>query len=131
MQAHPVDATPPLPPRLAAAIRHIHGRLGERIPLHELAALAGLSPCRFSRVFRQHMGVPPQRYIGQLRIERARELLARGMSPAAVADACGFYDQSHFSRHFKDYCGTTPGRYATSTAPRSGGGRRDARAQET
>jgi transcriptional regulator GlxA family with amidase domain len=120
MHAFPADATPPLPSGLVAAISHIRSHLGERIPLQTLATIAGLSPCRFSSVFRQHMGVPPQRYISQLRIDRARELLSQGMSPAAVADACGFYDQSHFSRHFKEFCGTTPGRFATASLPRAG-----------
>jgi transcriptional regulator GlxA family with amidase domain len=118
MHACPADTTPPLPAGLAAAIDYIRQHLCQRIPLETLAALTGFSPARFSRVFRQHMGVSPQRYISQLRIERARELLAQGMSPAAVADACGFYDQSHFSRHFKGFCGTTPGRFATATSLR-------------
>lgn len=91
---------------------YIARHLAEAIPLQTLAELAGLSPWRFSIVFRRHMGVPPHRYISLCRIERARELLRLGTPAAAVADACGFYDQSHFSRHFKHHCGMTPGQYA-------------------
>lgn len=97
---------------LNRATDYVKRHFAEPIPLQTLAALAGLSPWRFSIVFRRHMGVPPHRYISLCRIERARELLRQGMSAAAVADACGFYDQSHFSRHFKHHCGMTPGQYA-------------------
>ncbi len=109
---------PPRPdePRCKAALtratEYVRQHLAEPIPLQTLAELAGLSPWRFSIVFRRHMGVPPHRYISLCRIERARQLLGQGMSAAAVADACGFYDQSHFSRHFKHHCGMTPGQYA-------------------
>lgn len=46
-----------------------------------------------------------------------------GRPAAEVAAEAGFYDQSHFTRHFKCVVGTTPGRYARSTAPRSSASR--------
>lgn len=107
-------------PALTRVTDHVKCHLAERLSLRTLAELAGLSPWRFSIVFRQHMGVPPHRYISLCRIEHARELLQQGVSAATVADACGFYDQSHFTRHFKHHCGMTPGQYAlhpASTAP--------------
>jgi len=105
---------PPAPRAVSRAVAYVHEHLAERMTLEALAGLAGLSPWRFSIVFRQQMGVPPHRYISQLRIARACELLREGMSAVAVADACGFYDQSHFSRHFKHHCGVTPGQYAAA-----------------
>jgi len=110
------------PPTLARALDYARDHLAERIPLQTLADLTGLSLWRFSIVFRQQMGVPPHRYISQLRIARACELLRQGVSAAAVADACGFYDQSHFSRHFKHQCGVTPGRFAATCHAHRGGG---------
>lgn len=97
---------------LARVTDHVQRHLADRLPLRDLAELAGLSSWRFSIVFRRHMGMPPHRYISLCRIERARELLRQGMSAAAVADICGFYDQSHFTRHFKHHCRMTPGQYA-------------------
>lgn len=102
------------PHALTRALDYAREHLAERIPLQTLADLTGLSLWRFSIVFRQQMGVPPHRYISQLRIARACELLREGVSAAAVADACGFYDQSHFSRHFKHQCGITPGQFAAT-----------------
>ena len=116
MHAAGADCEPTTPRALSRAVSYVSEHLAEPISLEKLASLAGLSPWRVSIVFRQQMGVPPHPYISQQRIARARELLRAGMPPVAVADACGFYDQSHFSRHFKHQCGVTPGQYAATCA---------------
>jgi AraC-like DNA-binding protein len=105
------------PTRSVAAIdrvlQHIDQNLGEPLTLVELAALTGLSVWRFATVFRQQVGFSPHRYICRLRVERARELMRRGLSAASAASEAGFYDQSHLSRHFKNVLGMTPGQYHT------------------
>ena len=53
----------------------------------------------------------PGEYVLELRVERARRLLARGESPAAAASEVGFHDQSHLTRAFRRFMSTTPGRY--------------------
>jgi AraC-like DNA-binding protein len=112
----------PLPAsaRSAAAIesvlRHIHDNLNQPLMLPELAALMGLSMWRFATVFRQQVGVAPHRYICRLRVERAQALIRNGVPAASAASEAGFYDQSHLSRHFKNFVGMTPGQYMTSTA---------------
>jgi AraC-like DNA-binding protein len=50
-----------------------------------------------------------------LRIERARELLAHGMSLSDAAASAGFSDQSHMGRWFRRICGVTPATYARHT----------------
>jgi AraC-like DNA-binding protein len=50
-------------------------------------------------------------------VERARELLAAGEPPSAVAWATGFADQSHLTRHFRRAIGVPPGRYQALLAP--------------
>jgi len=96
------------------ALQHIEQHLGQPLSLAELAALAGLSVWRFATVFRQQMGLSPHRYICRLRVELAQALIRAGMPPATVASEAGFYDQSHLSRHFKSWCGMTPGQYLSS-----------------
>jgi AraC-like DNA-binding protein len=76
--------------------------------------MAGLSVWRFATVFREQVGLSPHRYICRLRVERAQALIREGMSPAKAASEAGFYDQSHLSRHFKNWCGMTPGQYLSS-----------------
>jgi AraC-like DNA-binding protein len=48
----------------------------------------------------------------------ARGLLLQGAAPAEVAAAAGFYDQAHFTRHFKRHTSVTPAAYARSHARR-------------
>jgi AraC-like DNA-binding protein len=79
--------------------------------LAELASLAGLHPHHLVRAFGARYGVPPHRYRRLLRIELAKQRLSRGDPLSDVALATGFYDQSHFGRHFRRVVGTSPGRY--------------------
>jgi len=110
--------------RSAAAIervlRHIHERVSQPLTLAELAQLAGLSIWRFATVFRQQVGTSPHRYICRLRVERAQTLIREGVPAATAASEAGFYDQSHLSRHFKSFCGMTPGQYQMTTRPHAG-----------
>ncbi len=93
------------------ALGHIERHFTDAIYLEDLAALAGLSVCRFVTVFRRQVGLTPHRYICHRRIGYAKRLLRDGVPMAQAASEAGFFDQSHFSRHFKNICGLTPGRY--------------------
>lgn len=79
--------------------------------LAELADTAGMSPFHFCRAFRKETGLTPHLYLTQIRLDMARDALARGAGVADAALAAGFYDQSHLTRHFKRSYGITPGRY--------------------
>ncbi len=81
------------------------------VTLDELAALAGLSPFHLLRTFSAAVGMPPHVYLTQVRVTRAKALLAAGLPIAEVAALTGFVDQSHFSRHFKRTVGVAPGQY--------------------
>lgn len=82
------------------------------IPIDELAALVNLSRYYLMRCFCTEYGLPPHAYANQVRLIRAKQLLAAGHSPADAALAVGFYDQSHLNRLFKCAYGITPGTYA-------------------
>lgn len=79
--------------------------------LTELARELGCNHFVLLRAFRREMGVPPHAFVLRVRIERARQLLARGNEVTEVAHALGFADQSHFTRHFKRVVGLAPGAY--------------------
>jgi AraC-like DNA-binding protein len=96
------------------ALHHIEAHLAQPLSLAELSQLAGLSIWRFATVFRHQLGVSPHRYICRLRVERAQALMRDGIPPATAASEAGFYDQSHLSRHFKQWCGMTPGQYLSN-----------------
>ncbi len=111
--APPPESAPDLPPpRLRRVVEYIEANLSADLTLAELAGVACLSPCHFSRSFKEAVGSGPQRYTVQRRIERAKALLRRGEGNLAdVAVAVGFADQSHFTAVFRRETGTTPGRF--------------------
>ena len=77
----------------------------------------GVRRCQMSKLirsFRVAFGFTPHRYLTQLRLGQARQLLRYGHDSGEVAHAVGFYDQSQMNRHFIRYYGITPGRYARS-----------------
>lgn len=106
------------PGRVALARDYLEAHLEENVNLDDLARLTNLSPFHLLRVFRREMGLPPHAYLTQLRIVQAKRLLAAGMSLPEVAQATGFSDQSHLTRHFKRQVGVSPGRYAGGSRPR-------------
>jgi AraC-like DNA-binding protein len=113
--------TPPEHAAVRRARRYLEERWAAPVGLAELAAHAGLSRFELARTFRAQVGLPPHAFQLDLRIARAREQLAAGEPPAAVAATCGFCDQAHLTRVFKRAVGVTPARYARSskTLPRA------------
>ena len=87
-------------------------RLAEKIELTQLAEIAGLSICHFSRAFKQSMGVPPHRYLIRERIAAAARLIRMTNRPLVeISLEVGFSDQSHFNRIFKKTTGKNPSVY--------------------
>ncbi|KAF1724459.1 helix-turn-helix transcriptional regulator [Pseudoxanthomonas japonensis] len=83
--------------------------LGRNFTLADVAAAACISRFHFARQFRQRVGCSPMAYVMRLRLERAKEMLARGDQRIAdTAAALGFYDQSHFTRTFRRATGVSP-----------------------
>lgn len=81
--------------------------------LAEMAAATGMSREGFCRSFRTEVGLPPQRALHRLRLERSAHLLCDGRaSVAAVASACGFDDPFNFSRVFRTAYGCAPRDFA-------------------
>jgi AraC family transcriptional regulator len=94
------------------AVAYIEEHLTESLSLAALAQLVGLSSCYFCRAFRQSFGMPPKRYQLNLRIERAKALLAKhAVSVTDVGYAVGYSDTSAFSTAFRRMSGSTPSAY--------------------
>jgi len=85
--------------------------LGEPLTLEDLAACVGLSAFHAARLFSREAGMAPHAWRNMLRVNRSLDLLRAGASVAEAAAACGFADQSHFTRHFRRAMGVTPGRW--------------------
>jgi AraC-like DNA-binding protein len=111
---HPVDPRPAGGPRSAVLLvrRYLEDNFTANVSLDELAGLTNVSPFHLARLFRQEVGMPPHAYQLQVRLTRAKRLLLQGMSVSEVASETGFFDLSHFTRHFKRHLGVTPGSYS-------------------
>lgn len=98
--------------RVEAATRVLHTHLQGDIKVSDLASAVGASVAQLERDFNQHFHMGPTQYLAMLRMEQACRLLGEQSMPiAAIAQACGYSDQSAFSRRFKRSLGVTPGAY--------------------
>ncbi|MHB1561410.1 MAG: AraC family transcriptional regulator [Isosphaeraceae bacterium] len=98
--------------RLESVIRYMRQNLTGDISLEKLAEIAGLSPNYFLGAFREATGRTPHRYVNELRIARACELLRDPRRPITeVSLAVGFSSQSHLTEVFRRTMQTTPAAY--------------------
>ncbi len=87
----------------------------EVFPLEEYAKQSNLSPCRFSHIFSEIVGMSPHRYMIFLRLKKAKQLLRQtNSSVKEIAELSGFGNPMYFSRIFKKYIGCTPLQYRKS-----------------
>ena len=90
-------------------VEYIDTHIAERMSLHQLARMAGLSNRHFSRAFKQTFGLPTHTYVIRRRIEVAQSVMLRSQLPLSdIALACGLSDQSHLTRMFRRIIGETP-----------------------
>jgi AraC family transcriptional regulator len=86
-------------------------RLGEPLPLRELAEVASFSPFHFDRLFRRVTGLPPGRFLTMLRMEAARRmLLTTGRSITDIGLDVGYNSIGTFTYQFTQIVGLSPGR---------------------
>ncbi|MGE8149936.1 AraC family ligand binding domain-containing protein [Pseudomonas vancouverensis] len=102
---------PRLPRVAKMAGEYLHAHVFEDISLEQLAAATGVDRFRLTRAFKAAYGMPPHAYLVQLRLAKARRMLAQGEQPATVAMTLGFADQSHLGRWFVRAYGLTPAMY--------------------
>lgn len=105
-----------VPRILRPALAHLRANIDD--PMLSNAALASLinvSEVYFRKLFTASVGVPPHTYLTNLRIERAKALLAGGEdSVETVAARCGFTSLYYFSSAFKKSVGMPPSAYRAS-----------------
>ncbi|MDP4503109.1 AraC family transcriptional regulator [Nonomuraea turcica] len=119
-------ATKPLPgpaePSRSTAIARqarqlLHDRMTDDLSIDDLARSTDTSRYTVYRAFQAEYGLPPSDYQRQLRLRRARDLIATGTPISEAANATGFADQSHLTRWFTRYFGLTPGAYRQAVRP--------------
>lgn len=98
--------------RMKAMLQFINQNLEEELKVSDIARAANVSESECLRSFRRLTGVPPMRYVQQLRMQKAAEMLTNTeLTVTEIAAACGFADLSYFTKVFKSSCNTTPTDY--------------------
>lgn len=98
--------------KVAEATDYVHAHLHRSIRLEELAAAVGLTVPQLTVLFKRTLRQPPHRFVTNLRVTRAREMLVTTSLPITeIALACGFSHQEHMTRIFKRETGLTPAVY--------------------
>jgi AraC family transcriptional regulator len=88
---------------------YIDAHIDQQILVSNLSDLLDLSEAHFSRSFRLAYGVPPHAYIVRRRVELAARLMLASRAPLTeIALKCGFHDQAHLSKQFRQLRGETP-----------------------
>lgn len=100
--------------RVEATIKIMKSAEPQCTSVLELARIVGLSPWHFTHLFKTETSKTPIRYLKEIRMQRAEELLLNTLlSLKEIVYAVGLSDRSHFSRDFKRLHGLTPKEFMT------------------
>lgn len=98
--------------RVRVAVDFMKSNLEKHLTLSELACLVNLSDSRFRHLFAGEIGMSPRACLRQLRLARAKALLAENrLSIDEIALKVGWQERSHFERQFKRLYGITPAQH--------------------
>ena len=99
---------------LAPAVEHMIAQYQDpTISNDELASLCGISTVHFRKTFESVYGIPPIRYLHDLRIAKAKAILSGDYtSITQVSESVGYRSVYHFSKMFRIYTGMSPSEYA-------------------
>ena len=98
--------------RMLLVLMLVEESLRRQLLMGDIARAVNLSPGRLAHLFKSEMGVSPQRYLNNIRLEKARECLENGvLSVKEIASEVGIPNVSRFCRSFKARYGATPKEY--------------------
>lgn len=102
---------------VSAALEYMRGHLSEPLTVADMADLVSLSPSAFAHLFRAVTGRSPRRFLKEMRLNRARELLIEGdFTVTRISKEVGYASVSHFITEFRGRFGVTPRSYCDAQA---------------
>jgi PAS domain S-box-containing protein len=102
--------------QMPQVVQFIREHFSEQIGIAELAQLVNLSVSQFQRRFKSVFHITPLQYINRIRINAAcRQLRENNDTISTVAQRCGFYDHSYFTKQFVKNIGMRPKEYRSGT----------------
>lgn len=98
--------------QMEKAVRFFHENLANNIEVETYARELHMSTCWFIRCFKEYSGMPPGRYLTDIRIKKAKELLeSTDYSIGEIGGIIGYENPLYFSRIFKKTAGVSPAEY--------------------
>lgn len=85
-------------------------RFNGNLPIEQIASMACLSLRQFERISKDRIGLPPKVFSRLVRFSKAYRLRENfpQLSWMSIAHECGYFDQMHFIRDFKQFAGVAP-----------------------
>ena len=106
------DRDAPTEDIVTSVVHYMQMNYASEINFAKIASAYNFSASYLTKIFKEHIGMPPIRYLIEYRIKVAKSLLRdTNLSVKEVAEKTGFIDQFYFSKCFKSYCGVTPSQY--------------------
>lgn len=104
------------------AIVAMRGNLGGPLTIDDLARAANFSKFHFTRIFQGVTGIPPGRFLWEMRVEQAKEMLAStSLTVADISVRVGYSSVGTFSSRFSRSVGMPPAAYRRHAAAHRGG----------
>lgn len=95
-----------------SVIQYLHTNYANDINFSHISADYNFSASYLTKIFREHIGTSPIKYLIEYRIKIAKGLLKdTNLTVKEIAEKTGFVDQFYFSKCFKNYCGVSPTQY--------------------
>ncbi len=99
-------------PRVKHVVSFIRDNYHGKIALREMADTVNLSPWWLCHLFKLHLGTSPERFLTQVRLEKAKHLLETSfLSVKEIMNEVGMSNASDFSRRFRALYGVTPAKW--------------------
>ncbi len=98
-------------PQIGSALNHIHAETESHWTVERLGEAVSLSRTSFTDKFSRLVGIPPKTYLVNWRMQKAKTQLETTNTPMIdIAENSGYSSEAAFSKAFKQFFDTTPGR---------------------
>jgi AraC family transcriptional regulator len=118
-QAPPCACNPKIPGWIRNVHELLHDEWDKTLQLEDLSKAAGVHPGTISHYFPRYFSCTLGTYMRKLKVEKALTFMkSPDVSLTSVAYTCGFFDQSHFIKSFKEFTGLRPAQYIKYLQPK-------------
>lgn len=97
---------------VSSVVQYLQNNYAKEINFTQIASDYNFSASYLTKIFKEHTGTSPIKYLIEYRIKIAKGLLQdTNLTVKEIAEKTGFVDQFYFSKCFKNYCGVNPSQF--------------------